>query len=161
MRKHRKGLSVPAFRVLVKVQTGCGVSLSCVAEHLGASMPTTSRIVAKLVGKGFLTRTACADDRRQVALALTPRGRAIVDAAREASLEQMTQEVATLPEADRETICRAIGILSRFVADSRGKAKGTCGAAVDAAPSQLPAAPPAASSTTLKARRRGRAALSA
>src|SRR6476661_7695030 len=81
MRRHRKGLSVPAFRTLIKVETGNNVSVSCVAEHLGASLPTTSRIVAKLVSKGFLTRCDCSHDRRQIVLKLTPQGKAITEAA--------------------------------------------------------------------------------
>src|ERR1043165_3864045 len=42
MRKHRQGLSVPQFRGLVKVRNESAVSLSAVADHLGASLPTRS-----------------------------------------------------------------------------------------------------------------------
>ena len=60
MRKHREGLSVPQFRALVKVRDVPAVSLSSVADHLGASMPTASRIVGKLVQRGLLMRGNCA-----------------------------------------------------------------------------------------------------
>ena len=116
MRRHRKGLSVPAFRTLIKVECGENVSLSCVAEHLGASLPTSSRIVAKLVQKGFLTRCECPHDRRQIVLCLTPQGKAITEAARQASIEQMTKEFGEVPAKDREAICRAMEILSKFLA---------------------------------------------
>jgi DNA-binding MarR family transcriptional regulator len=123
MRRHRKGLSVPQFRALVQIQANPEISLSCVAEHLGASLPTTSRLIANLVTKGFLTRTESPSDRRQVELALTPRGMAIIDAARAASIEQMEREFEPLPPADRATVCEAMGILSRFVESARARKK--------------------------------------
>jgi DNA-binding MarR family transcriptional regulator len=117
MRRHRQGVSVPQFRVLVKVQQAeKEVSLSCVAEHLGASLPTASRIVATLVKKGYLKREHCVRDRRQLTLSLTARGRAIAMAARDASLKQMQLEFSGIPAEERAVICRAFEILSRFVA---------------------------------------------
>jgi DNA-binding MarR family transcriptional regulator len=121
MRRHRKGLSVPQFRALVQIQSNPQISLSCVAEHLGASLPTTSRLIANLVTKGFLSRSESRSDRRQVVLVLTPRGRAIIDAARAASIAQMEQEFAPLAAGDRETVCRAMTILAGFVENARCK----------------------------------------
>jgi DNA-binding MarR family transcriptional regulator len=115
MRRHRKGLSVPQFRALFKVHKQPDASLSCVAEHLGASLPTTSRIVANLVSKGFLARGQSNDDRRQIILALTPRGRAILDSARKASLQRIEAEFSRVDGQDRAAICRALEILSHFV----------------------------------------------
>jgi DNA-binding MarR family transcriptional regulator len=111
MRKHRQGLSVPQFRALVKVRDVPAVSLSVVADHLGASMPTASRIVGKLVERGLLTRSGCADDRRQVALHLTERGRAVVDAAHEATRAQLESDFAGLSAADRGRVRETMIIL--------------------------------------------------
>ncbi len=119
MRSHRKGLSVPQFRTLVKVQQSPDISLSCVAEHLDASLPTTSRIVAILVQKGYLKRTASTRDRRQITLAVTRRGRSVVDAARAASIAQMELEFAFVSPADRAAVSRAMDILAQFVANAR------------------------------------------
>src|SRR4051812_42492903 len=92
MRKHRQGLSVPQFRALIKVRQQPGVSLSEVAEHLGASLPTASRIIAKLVNRSYLTRTESNKDRRQMVLQLTPSGRALVEAAMDSTQAQMESE---------------------------------------------------------------------
>src|SRR6186997_2824996 len=76
MRKHRShGLSVPQFRALCHIDRFPTASLSIVAEHLGSSTPSASRLISGLVSRGFVKRNECADDRRQIALMLTPRGR--------------------------------------------------------------------------------------
>ena len=56
MRDHRHGLSLPQLRVLAKVHSQPTASLSAVAEHVGASLPTASRLVNGLVAKGLLAR---------------------------------------------------------------------------------------------------------
>src|SRR4051795_4173080 len=72
MRSRRsQGLSVPQFRVLVLLHRFPETSLSVVSEHLGSTLPTASRIVGGLVGKGLVARRSCSEDRRQVALQLT------------------------------------------------------------------------------------------
>ena len=64
MRKHRtRGLSVPQFRALVLLDRYPTASLSLVAEHLGSSQPSASRLISGLVSRGFVTRRECADDR--------------------------------------------------------------------------------------------------
>src|SRR6476646_5956198 len=74
MRSHRtEGLSVPQFRTLLALGLTPPMRLSAVADFLGASLSTTSRIVSKLVKKGLVTRGECARDRRQVDLRLTSR----------------------------------------------------------------------------------------
>lgn len=115
MRKQRKGLSVPQFRALVKVRKQPGLSLSEVADHLGASLPTTSRLVAKLVAKGFLARRESDTDRRQVMLEITPAGRALVDAATASTQAQMEAELTNLTETQREHVRRGMGILKEIL----------------------------------------------
>src|SRR3954453_22111166 len=77
MRSHRsRGLSLPQFRTLAFLRAVRSANLSAVADFLGAAPPTASRIVSGLVGAGLVVRREHADDRRQVELALTPRGTA-------------------------------------------------------------------------------------
>jgi len=115
MRRHRQSLSVPQFRALYKVRTQPAASISAVAEHLGASLPTASRLVDTLVAKGYLSRCACARDRRQVALHLTPHGRTILDAAHTATHSQMESRLSTLRVKDCDVICHAMRILQSLL----------------------------------------------
>src|SRR3954447_9993092 len=72
MRAHRtRGLSVPQFRTLALLDRFPTASLSAVAENLGATMPTASRMVSGLVTKAFVTRKTDPSDRRQASLVLT------------------------------------------------------------------------------------------
>src|ERR1700722_18906154 len=90
MRSHRsKGLSVPQFRALCLFRTVPDANLSAVADFLGASLPTTSRIVSGLVTKGFVHRHRSdqSKDRRCVKLSLTPKGRAAMENARVATIQ--------------------------------------------------------------------------
>lgn len=101
---------MPQFRTLVKADNQPQPSLSEVAEHLGASLPTASRIVAGLVTKGYLARRGCSNDRRQIELAITSRGRAVLDAAWEATQLQMESKLKTLRRAQHATLMEAMSI---------------------------------------------------
>src|SRR4051812_2039393 len=86
MRQHRtRGMSVPQFRTLVLLDRYPDASLSAVAENLGSTLPTASRMVSGLVAKGFVVRKVHPTDRRQASLVLTTKGRAAHNTARQAT----------------------------------------------------------------------------
>src|SRR5437899_764488 len=83
MRSHRLAeLSVPQFRTMGYLNRHPGASLSAVADHIGLTLPTMSKLVDGLVARKFATRETHARDRRRVTLALTPRGRSTWQSAR-------------------------------------------------------------------------------
>ena len=105
MRSHRAaGLSVPQFRVMAYLRAEPAAKLRAVAEFLGASMPTTSRIVSGLVTKKLVHRCQRSRDRRCVDLALTARGISVIDGARRATRTQLARELAALGESERRAI---------------------------------------------------------
>jgi DNA-binding MarR family transcriptional regulator len=117
MRQHRtRGMTVPQFRTLVLLDRFPTASLSAVAENLGASLPTASRMVSGLVAKGFVARKAHPTDRRQASLVLTTKGRAALNTARQATQHGMAREIERLGDADRATITRAMGLLAEAFA---------------------------------------------
>src|ERR1700728_4110151 len=72
MREHRlPELSVPQFRALGMLAYTPEASLSAVADHIGSSVPATSRMIDGLVAKNLIARKECCHDRRQVSLQLT------------------------------------------------------------------------------------------
>jgi DNA-binding MarR family transcriptional regulator len=77
-----RGLSVPQFRALAYIDYHPGASLSDVAEHVGLTLPSTSKMIDGLVARELVARDVCAVDRRRIALALTERGRSVLDSAR-------------------------------------------------------------------------------
>lgn len=112
MRKHRSaGLSVPQFRALVLVDRYPTASLSLIAEHLGSSQPSASRLVAGLVTRGLITRNECSDDRRQMELCLTPRGRTALQTARAATQAIVAEQIESLSPKERRTLVKAMKML--------------------------------------------------
>ena len=112
MRRERtRGLSVPQFRALVLLDRCPTASLLVVAEHLGSSQPSASRLISGLVSRGFVIRRQHVRDRRQLTLLLTPRGKSVLRAAREATQEAVARQIETLGEQERATVCAAMTML--------------------------------------------------
>ena len=112
MRRHRtRGLSIPQFRTLVLIDDQPTASLSAVAENLGSSLPTASRIVSGLVTKGLTVRDTCSEDRRQCSLRLTPTGRAALNAGRRATLERLAGKLGAAEGRQRAVLVDAMRTL--------------------------------------------------
>jgi DNA-binding MarR family transcriptional regulator len=111
MRAQRKGLSIPQFRALYLIQAQPAANLSAVAEHLGISLPATSRLIGGLQTRGLVQRRDRKDDRRQLELAITARGAGVLSAARAATLASMREELSGLDNVQRELVVRAMRLL--------------------------------------------------
>jgi DNA-binding MarR family transcriptional regulator len=114
MRSHRTpDLSVPQFRALLYVNRHAGASLSDVAEHLGLTLPSVSKLIDKLVARGLITRESAADDRRRMVLTLTPDGQGALRAAAQATETRLADRLAALSPAELTTIIEAMTMLHR------------------------------------------------
>jgi len=112
MRRHRTAdLSVPQFRALAFISSKVDASLSDVAEHIGLTLPSMSKIIEGLVARKLVTRQTHATDRRRMMLALTARGRTALHASREATRACLAEDLAGLTERQRATIAQAMEIL--------------------------------------------------
>jgi DNA-binding MarR family transcriptional regulator len=104
-------LSIPQFRTMRFIQRNADSSLSSLAEHLGLTLPSVSKLVDGLVKQELLIRQEAVSDRRCLSLALTPAGEAIVDAAREAAQARLEQTLGGLSDGELETVCQAMELL--------------------------------------------------
>lgn len=112
MRRNRSAdLSVPQFRALRFIQSNSASSVSLLAEHLGITLPSVSKLVDGLVKQGLVCRQEFPGDRRRLVLVLTPAGDAIVNAARSAARMSLTQALRPLSPEDLETVHRALQLL--------------------------------------------------
>jgi len=128
MRRHRGQLSLVQFRVLVRLAREPAASLSAVAEHLGASLPTVSRLVSTMVGRGLLAREAGEADRRRVCLTITPQGQAVLDLARKETQRQMQQKLASLSPSQQATLIEAMDLLKGIFGTFADPPPEACGA---------------------------------
>ena len=108
MRGSRGELTLPQFRILVRIRREPEASLSALADHLGASLSTVSRAVTTLVEKGLLLRTDSPVDRRQLSLSITPRGQSVLNRARRAAQVRMAEVFEPLDAEQRRSMIEAM-----------------------------------------------------
>ena len=110
-------ISIPQFRTLRFIQRHPDSSLSGLAEHLGLTLPSVSKLVDGLVKQQLLSRKESAEDRRKITLLLTEMGTSIVDSARADARTNLVKKLKHLSDDDLKTISRAMLILHPIFAD--------------------------------------------
>ena len=101
-------LSVSQFRALAFLKHRPGASLSEVAEYVGTSPPSTSKMIDGLVERDLVVRQTSATDRRRITLTLTAQGGSILESVRQGIQTRVAAMLRRLPEADRATIVQAM-----------------------------------------------------
>ena len=104
-------LSVPQFRVLTFLNRHPGASLSEVAEHIGLTPPSMSKIIDGLVARRLITRQEAEDDRRRVHLALTELGKTLLEAAYQDTRARLTEMIAGLSSTQYAAILESMETL--------------------------------------------------
>jgi DNA-binding MarR family transcriptional regulator len=112
LRSHRTAdLSIPQFRILNYISRNPQASLSNLADHIGLTLPTMSKMVDSLVAREWVTRQASPDDRRRVLLGLTGRGKIMLDQALAKTQASLAEKLSSLPAADQEMVSEAMKCL--------------------------------------------------
>jgi len=112
MRSRRSpDLTVPQFRTLSVVSRNVGTSLLDVANHLGLTPPSTSRLVDGLIYRNMMIREDHPEDRRRVKLTVTHVGEQILEASRQDALTYLSTKLSNITADDRETIVKAMNVL--------------------------------------------------
>jgi DNA-binding MarR family transcriptional regulator len=102
------GSSFSQVKMLFLLEDGGEHSLSEIAGHLGLSLPAASRAVDGLIQRGFVTRRESASDRRSRLIALSDRGREVVERLTRARLATLDSFVAELTPAERNDLLTAL-----------------------------------------------------
>lgn len=112
MRRGRgSDISIPQFRAMRFIQVHPDSSLSHLAEHLGLTLPSVSKLVDGLVKQKLITRRESTADRRKLTLVLTQAGADIVDSARATAQANLAQKIKHLSDDDLKTISQAMQLL--------------------------------------------------
>jgi len=104
-------LRVPELRSLAFLRHNPGSNLTDLAEYIGVSLPSMSKLVDTLTYRGFIERTPDAQDRRRVRLGLTEPGHAILAKAREAVKASFAAKLAGLGPQDVELVTGSMRLL--------------------------------------------------
>jgi DNA-binding MarR family transcriptional regulator len=103
-----EGLTQTQFAALAKLyEVG-----PCSQNHLGRLIyldaATIKGVVDRLSTRGFVTAVQDPNDRRRLAVALTPRGREVTAAARAVAAEITTATLASLSDDERRVVARLL-----------------------------------------------------
>ena len=80
------------------------LSLGALAERTHTDPSSVSVVVSRLVARGLVRRTASTEDARRAEIRLTPRGRALVLRAPEASQTRLVEALSALEEDTRTAL---------------------------------------------------------
>jgi MarR family transcriptional regulator for hemolysin len=114
-------LTVPQFRTLAFVNRNEGSSLWEVANHVGLTPPSMSRIVDGLIARGLMVRKDDPDDRRRVRLTVTNRGQAILETVTLGTLSYLADKLGDLDADKRAAIDTAMEALRTVFAIPHGE----------------------------------------
>lgn len=108
MRSRRsRDLTVPQFRTLLFIDKHPETSLSDVADHIGLTLPTLSKMVDGLVARNLVVRKPSPEDRRRIKLTITASGQVQLEAARKGTQERLADILTSLSEKERDQVLQA------------------------------------------------------
>lgn len=107
-------LTVTQVSALTSLRLAGAMTPRELAEIERVQPPTMTKIVAKLEDRGLVRRTPHPTDGRQVILAATEGGQAVLDQFERARDEWLAHRLAALDEDERETLHRAAEILQQL-----------------------------------------------
>jgi DNA-binding MarR family transcriptional regulator len=108
-------LSLTAAGVLSRISREGPQRLTELAVSEGVSQPGMTQLVTRMQRDGLVRRTASADDRRGVLVAVTDAGRALMDRRRTERAAALHELLSRLGQPDQDAIHRALPALSRLV----------------------------------------------
>ncbi len=113
--RRRSDLSVQQFRSLFFLNLQPGATLSDIAENIGLTLPSMSKMIDGLVARELVTRHICPTDRRRIRLMLTASGKALIDQAHLAVQSALAEKLTGLAGAERTAIARAMQTLRPII----------------------------------------------
>lgn len=105
------GLSMPQIGALMRVHRQGGLPVSDISKEMGTTLAATSQMVDRLVQQGLITRSEDPNDRRVRQIALTERGRTILEASLRARQQWVDDLTKSLTQEELETVTDAVHIL--------------------------------------------------
>jgi DNA-binding MarR family transcriptional regulator len=111
-------LSVPQFRVLNYLNRHPDTSLSPVAEYVGLTLPSMSRLVDGLVERGLVLRQTCGEDRRKIVLNLSGHGGELLECNYSRAMSSLAKKINQLAPDEKDIVLSAMRILANLFTDT-------------------------------------------
>ncbi|MFI5867799.1 MarR family winged helix-turn-helix transcriptional regulator [Streptomyces sp. NPDC051546] len=117
-------LSVLQLRALTATRHRPGISLTRLAEEVGAQAPAASRLCDRLEAAGLLHRRRSADDRREVGLVLTRHGQETIDELHERRSQALRQVLGDMPADRRQCLLEGLRAFAEAADTASGAPSG-------------------------------------
>ena len=115
MRRHATDqITVPQFRVLLKMSREPAISNKAIAEWLGVSAPTLSRMIATLTRRGLVKRKIDSKDKRLAHLSITASGQKQIERYRQEVQARLNDRVTLLNAVDQKNLLQGLEILQNL-----------------------------------------------
>ncbi|MET8860352.1 MarR family transcriptional regulator [Streptomyces sp. NPDC004579] len=101
-------VSASQLRVLFILEHDEGINLRTLADALGSTPPSTSRLCDRLQAVGFVERAPSATSRRELRLFLSPQGRTFLAELRARREEVLEAVLAQMPAAGRAALVEGL-----------------------------------------------------
>jgi DNA-binding MarR family transcriptional regulator len=102
------GISPVQLRALTALKLGGTVNLAQLAEEMGVTVSTASRLVDRLVALGWVNRAASERNRREISLSLTTSGRKLLRRFDDRRLARLTACLNRVPADRRDAVVAAL-----------------------------------------------------
>lgn len=106
------GLSHSQMITITRLYNHAGGGISAMGAHMGTSDAAASQLIERLVNLGLVERIECSEDRRKKQVALTSKGRLIVERMIERREETVTRTLAEIPLEKQHLIVESAEILA-------------------------------------------------
>ncbi len=106
-------VTLAQYRTLVVLASRGAQGMASLAEALGVTPPTASRLCDRLVRKGLVRRRADRNDRRQVRVGLTVPGRRLVDVVTARRRREIAVLLQSVPEEARRSVVAGLQLLAK------------------------------------------------
>ena len=107
------GLSMPQFSILMQLHHKGPCGLSEIGERFDISAAAASQLVDKLVQAGYLARTEDPSDRRAKLLALSDKGKELINQGTEERHRWMDDLTSKLSTEEQAKVVEALNILTK------------------------------------------------
>ena len=114
-------LTIPQLKSLFYISQHEKVNSSGLASGIRVTPANVTGIVDRLVEQGLLARTADADDRRVSWLAVTDKGRTLINDLREGRAQEMRRILDKLTEVELAIVARGFQLVAVAAEASEGK----------------------------------------
>ncbi|OGE32080.1 hypothetical protein A2631_03100 [Candidatus Daviesbacteria bacterium RIFCSPHIGHO2_01_FULL_44_29] len=92
------------LHTLVFIKESSQPSMSQVSSYLGVALPTATKLIERLVDQNILERMADPGDRRITKIALTEKGREVLQLFKRKKIAQLKVVLALLSEEEQKTL---------------------------------------------------------